>query len=198
MGGFLEELLMYFSSVYICVYVQCICSLLSLFDGLIWVPLCRQRGFFSELSHWHQLPCGWSETLCSRRILNTLQQWRVWHGLNWAYVASIDLHIWVHLYYCWSPIRAQQAAQSLGLLEHSWSRRLNDRLPRLWVKSYAVCLERYCGWDFSNLNVWQKTASAVCKLPDYTGRFPSPVPLIQSFSKLPWQFDFLLKMTNLR
>lgn len=71
MGGFLEELLMYFSSVCICVCVQCICSPLSLFDGLIWVPLCRQRGLCWESSHWHQLPCGWSETICSRRILNT-------------------------------------------------------------------------------------------------------------------------------
>lgn len=49
MGGFLEELLMYFSSVCICVCVcSVICSLLSLFDGLIWVPLCRQQEFCSE------------------------------------------------------------------------------------------------------------------------------------------------------
>lgn len=35
----------FFFSLYLCVCVQWICSLLSLFDGLIWVPLCRQRGF---------------------------------------------------------------------------------------------------------------------------------------------------------
>lgn len=28
------------------------------------------------------------------------------------------------------------------------------------------------------------------------GGFPAPVPLIQSLYKLPWQFDFLLKMTD--
>lgn len=160
--------------VFVCV-VQCIRSLLSLFDGLIWVPLCRQRGFCSEWSHWHQLPCGWSETICSRRILNALQQWRVWHTLNRAYVASIDFHIWEHLYYCWSPIRAQRAAQGLGLLEHSWSSWLTDRLPALWARSYADCLERHhSGWDYTSLDMWQNTD---------TGGFPAPRPLIQSSYK---------------
>lgn len=121
-------------------------SLLSLFDGLIWVPLCRQRGFCSEWSHWHQLPCRWSETICSRRILNALQQWRVWHGLNRAYVASIDFHIWEHLYYCWSPIRAQQAAGAqLEQLAH-WQAAciVGEELCRLfretsqWLRLYII------------------------------------------------------------
>lgn len=36
----------FFFSLYLCVWtcVQCICSLLSLFDGLIWVPFFHQRG----------------------------------------------------------------------------------------------------------------------------------------------------------
>jgi len=135
MAGFLEEILMYFSLVCIGVCVQCICSLLSLFDALILVLSCCQWGLCSQSVFWHHLPCGWSETFWSRRILNTLQQWRVWHCLNGAYMASIDFHIWVHLYYLWSPIRAQQALQSLELLEHSWSYFLSDGLPGLCARS---------------------------------------------------------------
>lgn len=200
MGGFLEELLMYFSSVCICV---CVCSVfaaccpyLMVWFGFHYVA---SGGFCSESSHCNQLPCGWSETICSRRILNILQQWRVWHSLNGAYAASIDFHIWEHLYYCWSPIRALQATKGLGLLEHSWSSRLNDRLPALWARSYAVCLERHhCGWDFTTLNVWQKTASIVCKLPDYTGGFPAPVPLIQSILQITLAIWFLAENDRFR
>lgn len=100
--------------VFVCVCVHCVCILLSPFDGLIWVPLCRQQGFCSDSSQWHQLPCGRSGTICSRRVLNTPQQWSVWDDLKGAYAASIDFHIWEHLYHCWSPIRAQQAAHGLG------------------------------------------------------------------------------------
>lgn len=167
--GFID---VFFFGLYLCVlcsvFAAC-CPYLMVLFGFHYVA---SRGFCSEWSYWHQPPCGWSETVCSRRILNALQQWRVWHSLNRAYVASIDFHIWEHLYYCWSPIRAQRAAQGLGLLEHSWSSWLTDRLPALWARSYAVCLERHhSGWDYTSLDMWQNTD---------TGGFPAPRPLIQS------------------
>lgn len=81
-----------FQLVFVCVCGHCVC-LLSPFDGLIWAPLCHQQGFCSHSSHCHQLPCGWSGTICSRRVLNTPQQHGPWDGLNGAYAALIDFHI---------------------------------------------------------------------------------------------------------
>ncbi len=106
----------FFFSWYLCVCVQCICNLLSLFDGLIWVPLCHQRGLCSESLHWQKLPCVWSETICSRQAYpkRTTAAKGVARSKR-SLRASIDFHIWEHLYYCWSPNRAQQAAQGPGL-----------------------------------------------------------------------------------
>lgn len=109
----------------------------------------------------------------------TPQQRRVWLDLNGVYAASIDFHIWEYLYYCWSPIRTQQALQVLGLLEHSWSRQFNDRQPEMWARSYAVCLERINHlrlfvYNCTTLKVWQETDPAVCKYTDYMGGLLCP------------------------
>lgn len=84
----------FFFSLYLCVCVQCICSLLSLFDGLIWVPLWCQQGFCSESPHWHQLPCGWSE--------NHLQQAYPKHttavkGVAWSKCSLRSFYWFPHL-----------------------------------------------------------------------------------------------------
>lgn len=185
MGGFLEELLMYFSSVCISVYVCSVfaacCPYLMVWFGFHYGT---SRRSVQSRRIGTNCPVGDQKTICSRRVLNTLQQWRVWHGLNGAYAASIDFHIWEHLYYCWSPISAQQAPQGLRLLEHSWSSRFNDRLPivgeelcclfreaSLWLRFYnSQCVAEnsfHCRAGFQLQCPWSKACT------DYLGNLIS-------------------------
>ena len=187
--------------VCVCVYV-CVCAVnLQPAVPAWWSDLgsiMSPAGFCSESWCRHQPPSGRSETICRRPILNTLLQWKVWHGLNGAYTASIDFHIWEHLYYCWSPFRAQQAAQGFRLLEQSWSARFDDTPPasrgeELWClfRETSSWLGFYSSWMCGR----KQPQLSVNNLTTWAG-FQLPVPLIHSIYKLPWQFDFSRKMTD--
>lgn len=129
----LEVLLMCLLSVCICVHVQWGCTLQSPSDGLIWLPLCHQQGFRSESGCWHQLPHGWSGTICSRRVLCTPQQRPMWDGLNGTYVALM-----ISTFERSSGIADHRSEHSKvhKALKHSWNRWLQAR-------SHAVCLKRH-------------------------------------------------------
>lgn len=163
MGGFLEELLMYFSSVCISVWV---CAVYLQPAVPVW---------WSDLGS-IMSPAG---ALFRVVMLAPTALWVIRNHLQEAYpkhtVAAKGV-AWSKWSFCccyWFPhLRASllllitdQGTASrtrLWLLEHSWSSWF--RLPAWRARSCAVCLDRHhCGWDFTTLNLWQKTASTVCK-----------------------------------
>lgn len=97
----------------VCVFLECICSLLFLFEALI--------GFFFLVTSGDsaQNQCfGTARPVGDQKPSLAGRSWThhsirgrggFWTG---ACAASIDFHIWAHLYYCWSPITVWQAKLS--------------------------------------------------------------------------------------
>ena len=123
----------FFFSLYLCL---CVCAeCLQPAVPIWWSDLGSIMSAAGFLSHWYQLLCGWSETICSRRTLSH-------HSSEGCGSISTEF----------TQLLLISAFESISIIVDHRSghskpyrlpcRQFNDRQPEMWARSYAVCLER--------------------------------------------------------